>query len=167
MKYIEKFIELVCVIILWVSTLAIFVILTGNTVLRYTKGNSLQWANEVPELLFPWLVMAGVVLGALKSAHITTTFLMEKLPYHFRRPLTAFTWLIVCALYAVLSVATYKMLDIVHDEKSSILQVPNSVTYACVMGGMILLSILALFSAFKTFQEKQEIIKEPTLKAHF
>ena len=25
----------------------------------------LQWANEVPELLFPWLVMAGVVLAAL------------------------------------------------------------------------------------------------------
>lgn len=167
MKFVEKFIEIICVIILWVSTLAIFVILTGNTVLRYTQGKSLQFANEVPELLFPWLVMAGVVLAALKSAHITTTFFMDKLPYKIRRPLTSFTWLIVSALYALLANATYKMLEIVHDEKSSILQIPNSVTYACVMIGMALLAVLAFLSSVKTFQEKQEPTKEPILKAHF
>ena len=62
---------------LWVSTSVIFVILCGNTVLRYATGSSLQWGNEVPELLFPWLVMAGVVLAAQHGAHITTTFLMD------------------------------------------------------------------------------------------
>jgi hypothetical protein len=59
----------------------IFVILVANTVLRYATGSSLQWANEVPELLFPWLVMAGVVLAAEHGAHIATTFLMEALPH--------------------------------------------------------------------------------------
>ena len=39
-------------------------VLVVNTVLRYATGASLQWANEVPELLFPWLVMSGVVLAA-------------------------------------------------------------------------------------------------------
>ena len=33
------------------------------------------------------------------------------------------------------------MLEIVHDEKSPILQVPGSVTYGCVMGGMALLAL--------------------------
>mgnify|MGYP000004520689 CR=1 FL=1 len=60
--------------------LIVFVILVGNTVLRYASGSSLQWANEVPELLFPWLVMAGVVLAALQGAHIATTVLMEAVP---------------------------------------------------------------------------------------
>ena len=52
----------VCSIVMWVTTVVIFAILTANTVLRYTGGMGLQWANELPELLFPWLVMAGVVL---------------------------------------------------------------------------------------------------------
>ncbi len=45
-------------------------------------------------------------------------------------------WLVVAALYAVLAVQTFRMLEVVHDEKSPILQIPGSVTYGCVMGGM-------------------------------
>jgi len=152
MNAIERAIEAavggICRAVLWVSTSVIFVILCANTVLRYATGASLQWGNEVPELLFPWLVMAGVVLAAQHGAHITTSFMMEKLPFSARRPLTALSWLVVAALYATLTVATFQMLDIVHDEKSPILHVPGSVTYGCVMGGMAMLAVLALFSAW-------------------
>ena len=56
----------------------IFVILVANTACATPRGSSLQWANEVPELLFPWLVMSGVVLAAQQGAHIATTFLMDR-----------------------------------------------------------------------------------------
>ena len=81
----DSAIAAVCRVVLWLSTTVIFVILVANTVLRYATGSSLQWANEVPELLFPWLVMAGVVLAAQHGAHITTSFLVEKLPFSLRR----------------------------------------------------------------------------------
>lgn len=151
MNLIERAISVVCQALLWVSTLVIFVILVGNTTLRYATGTSLQWANEVPELLFPWLVMAGVVLAAQHGAHITTSFLIEKLSGSARRLLGVFGWSVVTALYATLALATWRMLDIVHDEKSPILQVPGSVTYGCVMTGMALLSILALMSAWRAW----------------
>ena len=61
MNWIERAVGGICRAVLWVSTSVIFVILCANTVLRYATGSSLQWGNEVPELLFPWLVMAGVV----------------------------------------------------------------------------------------------------------
>jgi len=156
MNAIERAVGIICRAVLWVSTSVIFVILCGNTVLRYATGSSLQWGNEVPELLFPWLVMAGVVLAAQHGAHITTTFLMEKLPFAARRPLTALSWLGVAALYAVLAVQTFRMLEVVHDEKSPILQVPGSVTYACVMGGMLMLAVLALFSARRVWGTNEE-----------
>ena len=145
---LERAIVGICSLVLWVTTVVIFVILTANTVLRYTGGTGLQWANELPELLFPWLVMAGVVLGAEKGAHIATVFLMEALPKQAQRLLGAAGWLAVAALYLTLSKATYGMLDIVQDEKSPILQVPGSVTYACVLGGMVMLALLALQSAW-------------------
>ena len=71
----------ICRLVLWLSTAVIFLILVANTVLRYATGSSLQWANEVPELLFPWLVMAGVVLAAQQGADIW----LEGEPAYYRR----------------------------------------------------------------------------------
>jgi len=156
MEVVERAVGGICRAVLWISTSVIFVILVANTVLRYATGSSLQWANEVPELLFPWLVMAGVVLAALQGAHITTTFLVEKVPFGIRRPLAVCAWLGVATLYAVLSVATFRMLEIVHDEKSPILQVPGSITYACVMGGMTLLAVLAVISAWRAWMTHED-----------
>ena len=147
---IERAVVCLCRGVLWLSTVVIFAILVANTVLRYATGSSVQWANEVPELLFPWLVMAGVVLAAAHGAHITTSFLMDTLPARARRAVTTLCWLVVTGLYGTLAVATFRMLEIVHDEKSPILQLPGSITYACVMCGMGLLAVLALQSAWQT-----------------
>lgn len=151
MNVFERMIILICQALLWASTTAIFVILAINTILRYATGSSLQWANEVPELLFPWLVMCGVVMAAQRGAHITTTFLVDKLSPPVRRGLAIAVSLLVCGLYGTLAWATWRMLDIVHDEKSPILQVPGSVTYAAVMGAMAMLAVLALASVVRAF----------------
>lgn len=149
---VERGVVGLCQAVLWISTAVIFVILVANTVLRYATGSSLQWANEVPELLFPWLVMSGVVLAAAQGAHITTSFLMDAVPPRLRQTVGVLGWLAVAGLYGTLSLATLRMLEIVHDEKSPILQVPGSITYGCVMGGMVLLALLALQSAWKTWR---------------
>jgi TRAP-type C4-dicarboxylate transport system permease small subunit len=157
MNAIERGIAALCQIVLWISTTVIFVILVANTALRYVTGSSLQWANEVPEFLFPWLVMSGVVLAALQGAHIATTFLMDAVSPAARRIVATLSWLIVAALYATLSVATFRMLEIVHDEKSPILQLPGSLTYGCVMAGMALLALLALQSAWTTWSTTPQV----------
>ncbi|WP_119157556.1 TRAP transporter small permease [Caldimonas tepidiphila] len=148
---LERAIVAVCSFVLWLTSGVIFAILTANTVLRYASGSSLQWANELPELLFPWLVMAGVVLAAERGAHIATVFLVEAVPQAARRVICVAGWLTVAGLYATLAWATWAMLEIVHDEKSPILQVPGSVTYGCVMGGMVMLALLALQSAWRAW----------------
>lgn len=152
MKALERGIVLICHAVMWVTTSVIFVILCVNTLLRYSSGGSLQWGNELPELMFPWLVMAGVVLGAAHGSHITTSFLVEKLPAAARRVVAFVVWLCVAGLYGTLAWATWNMLDIVADEKSPILQVPGSVTYGCVMAGMVMLALLALVSAWEVLR---------------
>jgi TRAP-type C4-dicarboxylate transport system permease small subunit len=148
---VDRAITTLCRLVLWLSTAVIFMILVANTVLRYITGSSLQWANEVPELLFPWLVVSGVVIAAQSGAHIATTFLMEALPATSRRIVATLAWTIVATLYATLTVATWRMLEIVHDEKSPILQLPGSITYGCVMVGMALLAVLACKSAWHSW----------------
>jgi TRAP-type transport system small permease protein len=168
MNLLEKAVSVVCQVLLWISTVVIFAILTANTLLRYATGSSLQWANEVPELLFPWLVMAGVVMAALHGAHITTGFLMEKLPAQMRKGVGLMAWLVVSLLYGTLTVATWRMLAIVHDEKSPILQIPGSVTYACVMSGMAMLAVLALNSAWQLWTRSAVAdVSDTPAKAHW
>jgi TRAP-type C4-dicarboxylate transport system permease small subunit len=164
MNIVERTVVALCHAVLWISTSMIFAILVANTALRYSTGASLQWANEVPELLFPWLVTAGVVLGAQHGSHITTAFLVEKLSLPLRRRVGAAGWLVVAGLYATLAAATWRMLPIVHDEKSAILQVPGSVTYGCVMAGMALLALLALQSAWRAWRVRSA--EEAALVAH-
>jgi TRAP-type transport system small permease protein len=149
---IDRAISVLCSVVLWLSTGVIFVILTANTILRYATGSSLQWANEVPELLFPWLVMSGVVIAAQQGAHIATTFLMDAAPAATRRIVATASWAVVAGLYGTLALATYRMLEIVHDEKTPILQLPGSITYGCVMVGMVLLALLALQSAWNVWR---------------
>jgi len=149
MSLFERVTAGLCSIVLWISMVVIFVILACNTALRYATGDSLQWAGEVPELLFPWMVMSGVVLAGVRGAHITTNFLVAGLPVRLRNGVAVVSWLTVAVLYAALVWATWNMLDIVHDERSQILGIPGSVTYACVMVGMGLLALLALQSVWR------------------
>ena len=169
MKFIQRAIVGVCQAVMWATTSVIFLILCINTILRYSTGASLQWGSELPELLFPWLVMAGVVLGAAHGAHITTAFLMDALPAPVRRLVGTVVWLCVAGLYATLARATWNMLDIVADEKSPILQVPGSVTYGCVMGGMAMLAALALVSAWSLWHDQGQgaaLASAPTPDVH-
>jgi TRAP-type C4-dicarboxylate transport system permease small subunit len=61
-------------------------------------------------------------------------------------------WLSVAVLYAVLVRATWGMLEIVHDERTPILQIPTSVTYSCVLVGMVMLALLAVLSAWRAYK---------------
>jgi TRAP-type C4-dicarboxylate transport system permease small subunit len=163
----ERAIVWACSIVLWLTTFVIFLILTANTALRYASGSSLQWANEVPELLFPWLVMAGVVLASEKGGHIATVFLVDSVSAGARRIIAIIAWTTVALLYAVLVRATWGMLEIVHDERSPILQVPGSVTYLCVLIGMVLIAALALLAAWRAWHREHvgHDVCEPSAQA--
>ena len=149
---LERVIVAICSSVLWVTMALIFVILTVNTLLRYASGTSLQWANEIPELLFPWLVMSGVVLAAEKGSHIATVFLVESVKPAAKRLIAIVSWSAVAVLYAVLVRATWNMLEIVHDEKTPILLIPTSVTYGCLMVGMGMLVLLAIQSVSRAWR---------------
>ena len=163
---LERVIVYTCSAVLWVTTTVIFVILAANTLLRYVSGSSLQWANEVPELLFPWLVMAGVGLASEKGSHIATVFLVDSVSAAARRIIAVVAWLAVAMLYAVLVRATWSMLEIVHDERSPILQVPGSVTYVCVLVGMGLIALLALLAAWRAWRCERVVRDMDELSAH-
>lgn len=162
---VDAAIERVCRIVLYVTTAALFLILTTNVFLRYLAGTSLQSAGEAPELLFPWMVMAGVVMAALHGAHISIAWFVEKLPVAARRPVAILNCGILVLAYGTLVHAVIKLLPIVADERSHVLGVPTSVTYSCLLLGFIGIILIAIGNAVRLWTGAVELPHEVTIAA--
>lgn len=140
---VQRAIGLSCRTVLYVTLTVTFLILSINVGLRYAMGSSLSWASELPELLFPWIIMSGVVLATQHRSHIAVVLITQKLGAS-RRWVLAAGAVVVAALYFGLCAAAWPLLEVAADEFSPILQVPGSVTVACLMAGFALLAIVTL-----------------------
>lgn len=160
---IDALISGVCRVVLYLTTAALFAILTVNVFLRYLAGTSLQSAGEAPELLFPWMVMAGVVLAAQHGAHISIAWFVEKLPASARRPAAIANCAILVITYGTLVYATLHLLPIVADERSHVLGVPASVTYSCLLAGFGGLILTAIGNAVRLWHGAATLPHEVTI----
>lgn len=140
---VDTVIGALCRVVLYLTLSVVFVILTINVGLRYMAGTSLAWASELPELMFPWMIMAGVVLAAQHGSHIAVVILTQKLGAS-RRWVAAGGSLIVAALYGGLAWMAVPVAQIAHDERTPILQVPGSVSVGCLVLGFALLALVTL-----------------------
>lgn len=132
-----------CRVVLYATLSVVFVILTINVGLRYLAGSSIAWASELPELLFPWMIMAGVVLAAQHGSHISVVLLTQKLGASRRWVLAAGS-VIVAAMYGTLAWLALPVAEIAHDEKTPILHVPGSVSVGCLVLGFAVLALVTL-----------------------
>ncbi|MDM0106888.1 TRAP transporter small permease subunit [Variovorax sp. J22R24] len=143
LQTIDRCIGAACRGVLYLTLAVVFVILSANVALRYVAGTSLASASELPELMFPWLIMAGVVLAAQHGSHIAVVLLTQKLGAA-RRWVLAGGSIAVAVLYLSLTVAAWPLAEIAADERSPMLQVPGSVSVWALMLGFTLLSIVTL-----------------------
>jgi TRAP-type C4-dicarboxylate transport system permease small subunit len=143
LRVIEQGIAAACRGVLYLTLAVVFFILSANVALRYVAGTSIASASELPELLFPWMIMAGVVLAAQHGSHIAVVILTQKMGAA-RRWVLAGGSIVVAVLYGSLAVSGWHLMEIAADERSPILQVPGSVSVGCVLLGFALLSVVTL-----------------------
>jgi TRAP-type C4-dicarboxylate transport system permease small subunit len=151
LRFIDEAIAWCCRTILYVTLSVVFLILAANVGLRYAAGTSLRWASELPELMFPWMIMAGVVLAAQHGSHIAVVILTQRLGAARRWVLSAGS-VVVAVLYLGLVQAAWPVLEIAADERSPIMQVPGSVTVGCLLGGFVMLAIVTLIRLPQVWQ---------------
>jgi TRAP-type transport system small permease protein len=143
LRFIDHCIGAACRGVLYLTLGVVFFILSANVALRYVAGTSIASASELPELMFPWMIMAGVVLAAQHGSHIAVVLLTQKLGAA-RRWVLAGGSVTVAVLYAWLAAAAWPLMAIAADETTPILHVPGSVSVGCLMLGFALLSLVTL-----------------------
>lgn len=149
-KKMEAGIEMVCKAVLLLSGFGLLAVLVVNVFVRYVLEGSVKAASELPTLLFPWFVMGGVVLAAVRGNHVAMQLTMHTLPPPGRRVLSLLIHGLSTVVFAVLGWHAIENTVIAHDELSTILHVPGSVGYAALTATFFMLALCAA-TAFVRF----------------
>lgn len=159
-RMVDHLIGMACRGVLYITLFSMFVILSANVGLRYAAGSSLAAASELPELMFPWLIMAGVVLAAQHGSHIAIVILTQRLG-QWRRWVLGAGSLVVAGLYGSLAVVAWPLVEIAADERTPIMQVPGSVSVSCLMLGFALLAIVTICRLPQVWVSQPDLMQDP------
>lgn len=141
----DSLVTIACRFIVLVTGLALTLILTANVAARYAfSAGGLDAAQELPERLFPWFIIAGVVLAAQAGGHMAVDWLLGKVGPRGGRALILFGNAIIVAAYAVLFRQALVLADIAGIEKSPVLGLSGSHGYWAMALGFLLIAIVTV-----------------------
>jgi TRAP-type C4-dicarboxylate transport system permease small subunit len=162
---VDRAVALVCQGVLLVAGTVLMGVLTANVIARYVLATGgFDWAEEVPEQLFPWFIMAGVALAVQHGGHIAVEWLMGKLDRGGKRivllaghALVVFAYLYLCWLSLVVA-------DIVSIERSPALGLPKTYGYWAIAAGCALPAVSTVTVAIRIALIGPEAMPQPSPK---
>ena len=147
---LDRIITRLCRFLVLVTGIVMTVILTGNVIARYLfASGGIDAAQELPERLFPWFIVAGIALAAQAGGHMSVDWLLNRLGPRGRRWLLLVANAIVIASYLVLFQQSLVLAEIAKVERSPVLNLPNSHGYWAVALGCLLLALATVCSSVR------------------
>lgn len=147
---IDRLITRLCRFIVLVTGIALTVILTGNVVARYVLASGgIDAAQELPELLFPWFIVAGIALAAQAGGHLGVDWLYDRLGPRGRVWFLHLVNAIVIASYLILCGQSLLLAESTWVQVSPVLKIPTSQGYMAVALGCLLLALAAACSSVR------------------
>jgi TRAP-type C4-dicarboxylate transport system permease small subunit len=160
---VERGIGLLCQGILLLTGTALMAVMTANVLARYVLATGgFDWAEEVPQQLFPWFIMAGVALAVQRGGHIAVEWLMGFLGRDGRRALLLAGHALVAAAYGVLCWQALQIAEIVAIERSPALGLPGSYGYWAIAAGCVLIAAGTLTIAVRIALVGPEVLPTPS-----
>lgn len=126
------------------SLIVLFLALGAEVVVRYLTTQGLGWPSELPNILFPWLVMGGVVLAAQKGAHISVTLLLDLVPRPLARALLLAMQLVVGATFFYLAYIGLAVIEITGSEIYPVTGVSARWAYLSLIAGFVGVGLTAV-----------------------
>ncbi|MGR9271225.1 TRAP transporter small permease (plasmid) [Rhizobium leguminosarum] len=132
-------------LVIIVSGIALTLVTTANVAVRYLSASGgLSFAQELPMLIFPWFIIAGIVLAAHAGGHMAVEWLYDKLAGQSRTMALIVANAISVAAFLVLAYQATVVAEIAGAERSPVLQLPNSIGYYALSIGAVLVSIVTV-----------------------
>ncbi|WP_085035797.1 TRAP transporter small permease [Ensifer aridi] len=135
------------------SGIALTLVTTLNVVARYVlSSGGFSFAQELPMLIFPWFILAGIVLAAHRQGHMAVEWLYDKLAGQARYAAFAVAAAVSTISFLTLSYEAVLVAEIASVERSPVLQLPNSVGYYSLAAGALLVAIVTIAAALRVLR---------------
>lgn len=143
---IDRLVSIVARAIVLISGCVLLVLLFGNVVARYALGGGFSFAQELPERIFPFFIMAGVALGVQHGGHMAVEMLPELLGRRVEQVFRVVAQTIVIVGHAVMVYVTLDVASISWIDLSPVMNMPASYSYYALAGGSaaVILATVAL-----------------------
>lgn len=139
---VDSFIATLCRIVIVATGILLTVIMTANVIVRYlSTSGGLDFAEELPTMLFPWFIVAGITLAAQSGAHMAVEWIYDKFDERGKVAVLLFANLVTVASFVVLAQQALVVAEIAGAEISPVLQLPNSIGYYSIAFGAALVSV--------------------------
>jgi TRAP-type transport system small permease protein len=137
---LDRLVAWMCHGFLLVTGLILMGAMTANVLARYALSTGgFDWAEEVPEQVFPWFIMAGVALAVQHRGHVAVEWLLAQINRTATRAVLIAGHLLVLVAYIFVTTEALKVADIVFVEKSPVLGVAKTYGYwAIAFGGALI-----------------------------
>ena len=147
---VDRVVAAVCRFVVLVTGIALTAILTANVIARYVFATGgFRAAQELPERIFPWFIVAGIVLAAQAGGHMAVEWLPNKLGPQGRRSLLLGGNAIIVVSYAVLVRESLHLAEIASAERSPILGLSGSHGYWAMAAGLGLVAVVTIASSIR------------------
>lgn len=151
-RWVDHLIDTLSVVIAVSTITVMFLSLMAEVVVRYVTNQGMGWPTEIPNLLFPWLVMSGIVLAAQRGKHIAVTSIQGFLSRGANRLLLLLLQLLVAATFFYLAWVGLFVIEITGSEVYPVTQVSAKWAYMAMIAGFTALGLTALTTLIRVIQ---------------
>lgn len=143
-EWIDKAISVAATTLSIGALVTMFVALCAEVVVRYVTKTSLGWPAELPNFMFPWLVMSGIVLAAQHGAHIAVTLILGKIGRGAQRILLLGMQVVIVVTFFYLAWIGLSVIEITGSEVYPVTGVSARWAYLALIVGFAGVGITAL-----------------------
>lgn len=163
---LDKAIEYTALGIFMAAIISLFLFLGADVVVRYLTTQSLGWPAEMPNLLFPWLVMGAIVAAAQRGQHVAVNAILGLLNIPATRVLMLMMQLVVVVTFSYLAYIGVDVVRIAGRQLFPISGISSSYAYMALVYGFGAIALtaftnilwfLADVSAFDQRMTKSEV----------
>lgn len=143
-RLIDRLITLAATSVAVTALVLLFLSLGLEVVIRYLTSQGLGWPSEMPNLLFPWLVMGGIVLAAQHGAHISVTLVLDLLGSQRARPLLLVMQVVIAATFLYLAYIGLAVIEITGSEIYPVTGIAARWAYLALIAGFFGVGLTAI-----------------------
>lgn len=143
-EWVDKAISVAATTLSIGALVTMFVALCAEVVVRYVTKTSLGWPAELPNFMFPWLVMSGIVLAAQHGAHIAVTLILGKIGRGAQKLLLLGMQIVIAMTFFYLAWIGLSVIEITGSEVYPVTGVSARWAYLALVVGFAGVGITAL-----------------------